>query len=167
MQFRTDERIVNREDEDADVKSEDELEVDFVTLVRYTEESPTGRATALINWKLMVVEFIPEEDAVFVLLLCVSILRSVSEMRREDMGNLLIRRRVKEAKLGLRDWGSVTLHPSLYSSSGSAFLRPWHWDAKTVMDNDDRAESLTRRPTGLNYSAVEGGDGLYKRAIIG
>lgn len=114
----------------------------------------------------MVVEFIPEEDAVFVLLLCVSILRSMSEMRREDVGKLLIRRRVKEAKLGVRDWGSVTLHPSSYSSSGSAFLRPWHWNARAVVGNDGAESTLARQPAGLNYSAVEGGDGLYKRAIL-
>ncbi|OWM72459.1 hypothetical protein CDL15_Pgr018344 [Punica granatum] len=165
MQFRTNEIDSNRSQLDEDVESEGEWDEDFVTLVRYTEENPSGKATALINWKLMIVEFIPEEDAVLILLLCVSILRSVSEMRKEDVGNLLFRRRVKEAKLGDRDWGSVILHPSSYSSSCSSFLRPWHWDAGAVMANDG-TQSLTRQPAGFNSSAVEGGDVLYKRGIM-
>nr|POF22591.1 hypothetical protein CFP56_49707 [Quercus suber] len=36
----------------------------FVIRIRFTEENPTGRATALLNWKLLVVELLPEEDAV-------------------------------------------------------------------------------------------------------
>ena len=31
---------------------------------RFTEDSPNGRATALLNWKLLVIEFLPEEDAI-------------------------------------------------------------------------------------------------------
>ncbi|KAH6771843.1 hypothetical protein C2S51_010247 [Perilla frutescens var. frutescens] len=38
------------------------------------------KSTALLNWKLLVVEVLPEEDAVLVLLICLSILRSVSEI---------------------------------------------------------------------------------------
>ncbi|XWS57476.1 hypothetical protein CRYUN_Cryun09bG0177400 [Craigia yunnanensis] len=70
--------------------AEDEKEVDngFVTLVRFTEQNPTGRATALLNWKLLVLELLPEEDAILVLLLCVSILGTVSEMSKEDVGIL-------------------------------------------------------------------------------
>ncbi|KAF4347910.1 hypothetical protein G4B88_027663 [Cannabis sativa] len=82
----------------------DEEEEGFLTLVRFTEDNPNGRATALLNWKLLVIEFLPEEDAIFILLLCISILRSVTDMRKEDLGSLLTRRRVKEAKLGSRDW---------------------------------------------------------------
>lgn len=63
----------------------------FVTIVRFTEDNPTGRTTALLNWKLSVVELLPEEDAVLVLLLCVSILRTVSEITKEDVGQLLVR----------------------------------------------------------------------------
>ncbi|GLT90199.1 hypothetical protein SLE2022_081450 [Rubroshorea leprosula] len=139
----------------------------FVTLIRFTDENPTGRATALLNWKLLVVELMPEEDAVFLLLLCVSILRSVSEMRKQDVGCLLIRRRLKEARIGARDWGSIVLHPSCSPSISSPYLQPWHWNANLVMAASDAAAAgnFTRQPA-LNYSPVEGGDKLYKRGII-
>ena len=143
-------------------KEEDEDEEGFVTLVRFTEENPAGRATALLNWKLLVVELLPEEDAVLVLLLCLSILRSVSDMKKEDLGCLLIRRRLKEANFGARDWGSVILHPySCSSSITSPYIQPWYWNAKAVMASD-RADHITRQPA----SPVEGGDKLYKRVII-
>ncbi|XP_062178238.1 glycine-rich domain-containing protein 1 isoform X2 [Alnus glutinosa] len=146
-------------------EEEDEEEEGFVTLVRFTEENPIGRATALLNWKLLVVELLPEEDAVMVLLLCISILRSVSMMKKEDVGCLLTRRRLKEAKLGARDWGSVILHPSSCSSSiSSPYLQPWCWNAKAVMGSDG-ADHITRQPA-FNYSPVEGSDDLYKRGII-
>ncbi|XP_050273903.1 uncharacterized protein LOC126716900 isoform X2 [Quercus robur] len=155
-------RLKDEEEE----KEEDEDEEGFVTLVRFTEENPTGRATALLNWKLLVVELLPEEDAVLVLLLCISILRSVSEMKKEDLGCLLIRRRLKEANFGARDWGSVILHPySCSSSITSPYIQPWYWNnAKAVMASD-RADHITRQPAS-NYSPVEGGDKLYKRVII-
>ncbi|KAK2637727.1 hypothetical protein Ddye_025522 [Dipteronia dyeriana] len=110
-------------------------------------------------------ELMPEEDAVFVLLLCISILRSISEMTREDVGSLLIRRRLKEAKVGARDWGSVILHPSSMSSFiNSPYIQPWHWNAKAVMA-DTKTDYISRPPPST-YSAVEGGDKLYKRGII-
>eukprot|EP00257_Ricinus_communis_P001851 XP_002512465.2 uncharacterized protein LOC8287121 [Ricinus communis] len=152
--------VDNEEDED-----EDEDEVGFMTLVRFTEDNPIGRATALLNWKLLIVEILPEEDVVFALLLCISILRSVSEMRKEDVGSLLIRRRVKEAKLGARDWGAVILHPSSFSPSiSSPYLKPWHWNAKAVITSDG-VNNLTKHPA-TNSSQVEGGEKLYKRGII-
>lgn len=145
--------------------NKEEEEEGFVTLVRFTEENPTGRATALLNWKLLVVELLPEEDAVMVLLLCISILRSVSMMKKEDLGCLLTRRRLKEAKLGERDWGSVILHPSSFSSSiFSPYLQPWYWNAKSVMGSDG-ADHITRQPA-FNYSPVEGSENMYKRGII-
>ncbi|GFP79169.1 hypothetical protein PHJA_000060400 [Phtheirospermum japonicum] len=111
-------------------------ENEFVTLIRYSEENPTGKATALLNWKLLVVELLPEEDAVSALLICMAILRSVSEMKREDVGNLLVRRRIREIKTGERDWGSVILHPWSYSSSVlSPYLHPWYWNAKVVVES--------------------------------
>ncbi|KAK3041923.1 hypothetical protein RJ639_002231 [Escallonia herrerae] len=147
--------------------TEEEEEDGFVTLVRYSEENSTGKATALLNWKLSVVELQPEEDAVFVLLLCMTILRSVSEIRKEDVGNLLLRRRQKEAKPGSRDWGSVILHPSSSSCStsmSSPHLHPWYWNAKAVMASDG-VDHVTRQPA-LGYSPEEGGDKLYKRGLI-
>lgn len=146
-------------------KEEDKEEEGFLTLVRFTEDDPDGRATALLNWKLLVVEFMPEEDAVFVLLLCTSILRSVSDMKKEDMGSLLIRRRLKEAKLGSRDWGSVVLHPfSCSSSTSSPYLQPWYLDAKAVMESD--GADRTTKPPSLSYSPEEGSDQLYKQGIF-
>lgn len=148
-----------------DNEDEDEDEEGFVPLVRFTEDNPTGRATALLNWKLLIVEILPEEDAVLAILLCISILRSVSELRKQDMGNLLIRRRLKEAKFGSRDWGSVILDPSSYSSSiSSPYLKPWYWNRKAVITSE-RGPNVTRQPA-TTYSPVEGGDKLYKRGII-
>ncbi|CAI0551701.1 unnamed protein product [Linum tenue] len=147
---------------------EESLESGFLTLVRYSEDDPTGRATALLNWKLMIVESLPEEDAVLVLLLCIAILRSVSEIRKEDVGKLLIRRRVKEAKLGTRDWGSVMVD-GRDGSVGSVHLQPWYWsdNAKAVVEGGEESSSSSvgRQPV-LSYSLVEGGDKLYKRGII-
>ncbi|KAJ8772041.1 hypothetical protein K2173_027218 [Erythroxylum novogranatense] len=143
---------------------EEENETGFVTLVRFTGDNQIGRATALLNWTLLVVEVSPEEDAVLALQICIAILRSVSEMRKEDVGGLLIRRRLKEAKLGARDWGSVVLHPSSCSSSiSSLYVQPWHWNAKAVITLDKGVNMTT--PSASNYSPAEGGDKLYKEAI--
>ncbi|KAK7277971.1 hypothetical protein RJT34_22992 [Clitoria ternatea] len=145
---------------------EEEDEESFVTVVRFTEDNPDGKATALLNWKLMVVEVLPEEDAVLMLLLCISILKSVSEMKKQDMGGLLIRRRLKEARVGSRDWGSVILHPSSWSSSiDSTYLKPWYWNAGVVMTCNNAADQL-KRPPALSQSPVEGSDKLYKHGIL-
>lgn len=142
--------------------NEEDEEEGFITLIRFSGENPTGKATALLNWKLLVVEFLPEEDAVFVLLLCITILKSVSEMRKKDIGGLLIRRRLKEPQLGARDWGSVTLHPSSCSPSiSSVHLQPWYWNPGAVMVCDDS----TRQLVAIN-SQAEGGDALYKQWIF-
>ncbi|XP_047321682.1 uncharacterized protein LOC124925659 [Impatiens glandulifera] len=140
-----------------------EEEVGFLTLVRYSEDSPSGKATALLNWKLLAVEFQPEEDAVFLLLICVSILRSVSETSKEDSSGLLIRRRLKEASLGSRDLGSVVLHPSSWSPSIASphHHQPWYWNAKKVTTNDGSADEFKRQPA-TNNSQAEGGTKLYK-----
>lgn len=151
-------------EEEGEEEEEDEEEEGFLTLVRYTEDNPNGRATALLNWKLLVAELMPEEDAVLVLLLCISILRSVSEMKKEDVGCLLIRRRLKEVKLGTRDWGSVVLHPSSSSSISSPYLQPWYWNAKAIIASDG-AGHVTRQPS-ISYSPEEGGDKFYKRGIL-
>ncbi|XP_022136059.1 uncharacterized protein LOC111007846 isoform X2 [Momordica charantia] len=137
----------------------------FVTMIRCTDEDPNGRATALLNWKLLVIELLPEEDAVLALLLCVSILRSVSEMRKEDVGNLLIRRRVRETKIGLRDWGSIMLHPSPKTSATYLpHLQPWYCNPEAVIASES-VDHLTGQPAS-SYLPVEGGDKLYKRGII-
>lgn len=141
-------------------------EDEYVTVIRYSEDNPTGKATALINWKMLVIELLPEEDAVLVLLLGLSILRSVSEMKREDVGGLLVRRRVREAKSGDRDWGSVFLHPWSYSSSisSSPYVCPWYWNAKAAMAS--HIQDQVGSQTSSSYSQAEGGDNLYRRGII-
>ncbi|KAF9596118.1 hypothetical protein IFM89_007171 [Coptis chinensis] len=142
---------------------QEEEEDAFVTLVRYTPGNPNGRATALMNWRLLVVEFLPEEDAVMVLLICMAILRTVTEMVGQDMGNLLVRRRLKEHTIGMRDWGSVVILPSSLSSPSSPispYLQPWHWNARAVMASVE-ADQNTRQS-----SPAEGGDKLYKTGII-
>ncbi|KAJ0079811.1 hypothetical protein Patl1_22336 [Pistacia atlantica] len=116
-------------------KDQEDDDEGFVTLIRFSEENPTGRVTALLNWKLL-----------------------------EDLGSLLIRRRLKEAKLGARDWGSVILHPSSFSSAGSSpYIQPWYWNANQVMARG--VDNITRQPD-FRYSLVEGGDNLYKKGII-
>ncbi|GAA0176038.1 hypothetical protein LIER_29102 [Lithospermum erythrorhizon] len=147
------------------IRSTDE-DVGFVTLVRVSEDDPIGKATALINWKLMVVELMPEEDAVFILLICNSIVRTITELTNEDVASLLVRRRLKEAKIGDRNWGSVVLHPSSYSSSdiASPHLQPWYWNAGAVMA-PQRLKQVNHPPA-LSYSQAEGGDKLFKRGII-
>lgn len=147
-----------------DVRSEED---EYVTMVRYSEESPTGKATALLNWKLLVVEVLPEEDAVLVLLVCMAVLRSVTEMKREDVGSLLVRRRIGEARVGDRDWGSVMLHPSSYTQPWVSCpkLHPWYWNAKLVMASQARDHQGVA-PTSSNHSQAEGGDNLYRSGII-
>ncbi|CAM8963075.1 unnamed protein product [Rhodiola kirilowii] len=150
---------VNEEEND-----EDGEEDGFITLVRITEEYPKGKATALLNWKLLAVEVLPEEDVVLALLICISILRSASRMRKEDIGGLLIRRRLKETKLGLRDWGSVVVHSSVPVSS--PHVQPWYYcNAKEVIASD-RSGSIARLPVVVQSSA-EGAESLYRKAILG
>ncbi|XP_038974082.1 uncharacterized protein LOC120105572 [Phoenix dactylifera] len=138
---------------------QDEEEAQYFTLVRFTSEHPDGKATALLNWKLFAVEFSPEEDAVLVLLLCMAIIRTISEIRREDVSGLLLRRRVREVKAGHRDWGSVILPSS--SSCLSPHLQPWYWNAEKVLASADDGRGPTSK-----YSPADGKDLLYKQAII-
>lgn len=140
---------------------QDEEEEQYLTLVRFTSDHPDGKATALINWKLVAVEFLPEEDAVLVLLLCMAIIRTISAIRREDVSGLLVRRRVREVKVGHRDWGSVTLPSS--SSYLSPHLQPWYWNADQVLASAEVHDVWV--PTS-NYSPADGKDLLYKQAII-
>uniref|UniRef100_A0A0C9SAX8 TSA: Wollemia nobilis Ref_Wollemi_Transcript_1515_3156 transcribed RNA sequence n=1 Tax=Wollemia nobilis TaxID=56998 RepID=A0A0C9SAX8_9CONI len=89
-----------------------EEEEGFVTLVRYTPQYPQGRATALFNWKVSAMEFLPEEDALLVLLLCCTTVRTVADFGGESLGNFFTRKRMKQPRPGTRDWGSVVLQNS-------------------------------------------------------
>lgn len=144
-------------------EQEKDEEDGFLTLARYTPEKPDGKATALLNWRLLVAEISPEEDVVTVLLLCMVIVRSVCELRGEDVGRMLVRRREREAMLGRTDWGSVVLHPSSSRADSSIHLRPWFWNAKEVFELPKA--DYTRQQT-YNYSPSDGGEGLYKRGIL-
>lgn len=144
---------------------EEEDDEGFVTVVRSTEEDPTQKATALIDWKHQAVEFLPEEDAVFVLLLSVSILRSVTQKRRQDVGKLLVRKRITEAT-GERDWGSVIVDASS-SNVSSPYVEPWYRNSGKVMAMEEKAQ-VARYPYPVrSYSNVDGGDNLYKHVIFG
>lgn len=151
-------------------KGEDEEDDEgIVTVVRSTEEDPTEKATALIDWKHQAVEFLPEEDAVFVLLLSVSILRSVTQKRREDVGKLLVRKRITEAT-SERDWGSVIVDASstTVSSSSSPYVEPWYRNSGKVMAMEEKTSQVARYPYPvMSYSNIDGGDNLYKHVIFG
>ncbi|XP_076958217.1 glycine-rich domain-containing protein 2-like [Bidens hawaiensis] len=139
-------------------QNKDEEQDGFVTIVRVSDDHPNGRATGLINWKLSAMEFLPEEDAAFVLLLGTTILRSVTEMRKEDVGSLLVRRRLKEANHGERDWGSVMV---VEEPLRSVYVKPWYWNAEAVMARQG-VEYVNK-----SYSVEECGDDLYKQALFG
>lgn len=140
-----------------------EEEQHYITIIRSSPESPSGRATALLNWKLQAVEFLPEEDAVFVLLLNMAILRTMSQVRREDVGGLLVRHRVREVGTGLRDWGSVIL-PADSSRHPSAHLKPWYWNNASEVLGPAEADDWGRRTR--KYSPADGKDELYRESII-
>ena len=55
------------------------------------------------------IEFLPEEDAVLILLLCKATVLTVADFGGDNLGNFLIKRRMKEEKPGSRDWGSVVI----------------------------------------------------------
>ncbi|KAJ6852655.1 glycine-rich domain-containing protein 2 [Iris pallida] len=149
---------------DSSANRKEDEEDQFVTLVRFSPEYPDGKATALLNWKLLAVEFLPEEDALLVLLLCTAIARTISEISKEDVSGLLIRRRVREVKAGLRDWGSVMLpSPPPPSSSLPSQLQPWYWNAAEVLA---AAEVADQRDLTHRYSPADGKDVLYKHSII-
>lgn len=67
-------RQMKGENEIENKEEQEEEDEDFVTLIRFSEENPNGRVTALLNWKLLVIELLPEENAVSITL-CISILR--------------------------------------------------------------------------------------------
>uniref|UniRef100_A0A0D3ENG9 GRPD C-terminal domain-containing protein n=1 Tax=Oryza barthii TaxID=65489 RepID=A0A0D3ENG9_9ORYZ len=135
-------------------------EEEYLTLVRTSPDHQGDRATMLLNWKLLVVEFLPEEDAVFALLLCMAIARTMTEIRREDVSGLLVRRRICETKVGQRDWGSVML-PN--SPSLDPHLQPWYRNAAHVLSS---AETASNGMMLMKYSPADGKDELYRKAVI-
>ncbi|EPS66495.1 hypothetical protein M569_08281, partial [Genlisea aurea] len=130
----------------------------FITMIRFSDESPYGKATALLNWKHLVVDYLPEEDTVLVLLLCLAILRGISVMKREDVGNLLMRRRVQVSP----DCGSVILHPSSQPPHPPPCAQPWYWNPNSVMAAAQEKGHFAVAAS----SPVEGSDELYRTGII-
>ncbi|XP_074566145.1 glycine-rich domain-containing protein 2 isoform X2 [Curcuma longa] len=137
-----------------------EEEEQYLTLVRFASEYPDGRATALLNWKLLAVEFSPDEDAVLMLLLCVAIARTLSVIKKEDLSGLLVRRRVREVAGGHRDWGSVLLPPE---SSSSVHLKPWYWNAKMVLTSMET--NVSSLPITKSFPA-DGKCSMYEHVIL-
>ncbi|PKA54940.1 hypothetical protein AXF42_Ash000776 [Apostasia shenzhenica] len=141
---------------------EEEEDQHYVTIVRSSTDCGSERkATALLNWQLQAMEFLPEEDEVLLLLVNMAILRTMTRMRREDVGSLLVRRRARELSPGVRDWGSVILPPPLPSSSCSlAHYKPWYWNrAEEVLAS---AEADDWRGHIHRYSPADGKDDLYR-----
>uniref|UniRef100_A0A453RKS1 GRPD C-terminal domain-containing protein n=1 Tax=Aegilops tauschii subsp. strangulata TaxID=200361 RepID=A0A453RKS1_AEGTS len=136
-------------------------EEQYLTLVRTSPYYPDGRATALLNWKLLAMEFLPKEDAVFVLLLCMAIARTMTEIRREDVAGLLVRRRIREPQVGQRDWGSVMLPDS---PSLDPHLQPWYRNAARVLSSAEMV--LPNRAMPVGNSPTDGKDELYRQALI-
>ncbi|OEL22269.1 hypothetical protein BAE44_0016713 [Dichanthelium oligosanthes] len=132
-------------------------EEQYLTLVRKSPDHHGDRATMLLNWKLLAVEFLPEEDAVLVLLLCMAIARTMTEIKREDVAGLLVRRRIGEARAGQRDWGSVMLP---LSRSPDPHLQPWYWNAAQVLSSAETGVMLAK------YSPADGKDLLYRQALM-
>lgn len=106
-----------------------EEEEGFVTLVRYSAQCPQGKATALFNWKVSAMEFLPEEDAVLILLLCNATVRTVADFGGDNLGNFFTRRRMKEAKPRSRDWGSVVIQNSPWMTD----LTFWYLNPRDVL----------------------------------
>uniref|UniRef100_A0ACD5X8N6 Uncharacterized protein n=1 Tax=Avena sativa TaxID=4498 RepID=A0ACD5X8N6_AVESA len=146
-------------DKDGASKNHNEEE-QYITLVRTSPDHPDGRATVLLNWKLLAVEFLPKEDAVFVLLLCMAITRTMTEIRREDVAGLLVRRRIREPHVGQRDWGSVML-PN--SPSLDPYFQPWNRNAARVLSS---AETVSNGVLLTRYSPTDGKDELYRQALM-
>lgn len=137
-----------------------EEEEQYLTLVRFALEYPDGKATALLNWKLLAVEFSPDEDAVLMLLLCVAIARTLSVIRKEDLSGLLVRRRVREVAGGHRDWGSVLLPPQSFSS---VHLKPWYWNANMVLASMET--NVSSLPITKSFPA-DGKCSMYEHVIL-
>lgn len=127
-------------------------EEQYLNLVRKSPDHHGDRGTLLLNWKLLAVEFLTEEDAVFVLLLCMVIARTLTEIRRED-----VPRRISETRAGQRDWGLVMLLGSL---SPDPHLQPWYRNAAQVLSSAETGAMLTI------YSPADGKDILYRQALI-
>lgn len=116
-----------------------EDEEGFVTMVRHAPDAPQGKATALFNWKVSALEVHPEEDVLLVLLLCTATVRSVADLGGTNYGNLFARRRAKEVRPGVKDWGSVVLENPKSQSN----LLLWYVNTGHLLESKYREGSST------------------------
>ncbi|VAI86010.1 unnamed protein product [Triticum turgidum subsp. durum] len=110
---------------------------------------------------LTLVRTSPDYPDVFVLLLCMAIARTMTEIRREDVAGLLVRRRIREPQVGQRDWGSVMLPDS---PSLDPHLQPWYRNAARVLISAETV--LPNRAMPVGNSPTDGKDELYRQALI-
>ena len=135
-----------------------EEEEGYVTLVRYTTESPQGQATALFNWKMSVMEILPEEDVVFVILICIATQRSVGDLGGKILHNRYKRRKVRQ-HLGNRDWGSVVMGEG--KGTPPEYMR-WYVNPEDVLGvNLADANNDEVLPKGASYQMYRGTSWLY------
>lgn len=119
-----------------------EQERGFVTVVRFTPECPTGKATALFNWKSGAMEVSPGESAILVLLLS-----TVTGLAVHDLlGTMTTRPTKTTKKVQLphnAEWGAVTMD---CDNRGSLANRCW-WSlgsqawASEIYDGNSRSAS--------------------------
>ncbi|KAJ4768122.1 enolase (DUF1399) [Rhynchospora pubera] len=133
-------------------------DIDYFTLIRPSLYKQEGKATALINLKLLALEFSPEEDAAVLILMCMALVRTLSEVRKEDLAGLLVRHRVQEMQVGLNDWGSILL-----PSTTTPHLQHWYFNASEVLAS---AEKMNSTGASIKYAAAEGKEELYRQAIL-
>ncbi|CAM6070832.1 unnamed protein product [Sphagnum tenellum] len=122
-----------------------EDEEGFVTLIRYTQQTPQGKATALFNFKVSAMEVLPEESVLLVLLLCTATLRSIADFGGVTSGHIDKHRRVKENAPGLKDWGSVVLE----NANAQSDLAFWYYNVPDPASNEDE--------DGVGFSGPMGG----------
>ncbi|CAM6126838.1 unnamed protein product [Calypogeia fissa] len=134
-----------------------EEEEGFVTVVRHTPDAPQGKATALLNWKVSAMEVHPEEDVLLVLLLCTATLRSVADLGGTNYENLFARRRAKEVKPGVKDWGSVVLD----NPKSQPNLLLWYVNVGHLLESKEGSSSsgsdASGRDSSYDMSEWEGG----------
>lgn len=103
-------------------------EAGFITLIRYSPNAPSGKATALFNWISGAMEVSSEENVILVILLSSAIAASVLQMQNPKKMDKK-RRKLKRARTvpSSDEWGSVIFdrERTLHSNSMSPYS-PWY-----------------------------------------
>ncbi|KAG0620699.1 hypothetical protein M758_4G236500 [Ceratodon purpureus] len=125
--------------------SQPEEERGFVTVIRYTPECPTGKATALFNWKSAAMEVTPGENAVFVLLLC-----SVTTLAIHDLLGTMSKRPTKVTKKttlpNKAEWGAVNIETGTKPNGPSSTNRFW-WTMSSQVWAHEMYDSTSSKST--------------------